>query len=216
MKSITDDFIWQAEYMQKPIESKALLFNPDELNYFEMKDLRRDKFGHVICAATVGVTDTADEGTDFLAALSAKVIGEYCYITNVVFTQDPIEITEPAVANLIMDTHMSKMQVESNFGGKSFAKNVKRLITGQSRCSVSWQANSTNKETRILMKSSIVKKYMYFRNDYKAGSDYDKFMNWLWSYARLGKNEHDDAPDAVTMLAELVYEKKELKAVPKP
>jgi len=49
-----------------------------------------------------------------------------------------------------------------------------------------------------------VKEFFYFRNDYEPGSDYDKFYRALTSYVKLGKNKHDDAPDAVTGLAEIM------------
>lgn len=216
LKKITDTFIWEAEFMQHPIESKGLLFPIEDLNRFAMKELKRDKYGNIACAFIAGYTDTADEGTDFLASLIGVSIGEYLYITEVVYTQDPVELTEPAVAQMIIDTGCHRMEIESNSGGKSFAKNVKRLITGLSKCTITWKPTTSNKETRILMKSGIIKKYFYFRKDYEPGSDYDHFMRWLTSYVKMGKNEHDDAADASTGLAEFVFEKKLVKAVPRP
>lgn len=115
---------------------------------------------------------------------------------------DGVEITEPLVAALIIDTQMDTMTVESNNGGGSFARNVRGLIRGKSPCSIIDETQTNNKETRILMNAGYIKEYFYFRNDYEPGSDYDKYMRALTSYVKLGKNKHDDAPDATTGLAE--------------
>jgi predicted phage terminase large subunit-like protein len=199
IKKITESFIWEAEYMQNPIESKGLLFPVEELKRFSLKELEGKQFD-----AVVGFTDTADEGTDYLSSPIGKKIGEFTYITDVVFTQDPIEITEPLVAQQIIDTGCEVMKIESNNGGKGFSLNIMKLIKSKSNCSVVFEPNMANKETRILMNSGYIKQHFYFRNDYAAGSDYDTFMRWLTSYIRLGRNKHDDSADSLTGLSEYV------------
>lgn len=217
LKKVQDDFIWEAEYMQNPVESKGLLFPMVSLKRFSLQEVSRlDVSNEEKWDAIVGYTDTADEGTDYLASLTGKIKGEFVYITDVVFTQEPIEITEPLVAQMIIDTNQNKHIVESNAGGKSFAVNVKKLITGSSKCYVQSIPQTKNKETRILMKSGQIKQYFFFRNDYEVGSDYDKYMKQLTSYVKLGNNSHDDAPDATTGLAENFLIKRELKAVQRP
>ena len=39
IKSITEDFIWEAEYMQNPIESKGLTIPLEELKRFSLKEI---------------------------------------------------------------------------------------------------------------------------------------------------------------------------------
>ena len=200
LRKILDEAIWEAEFMQNPIEAKGLLFPENELKRFALKELTEDRISSVI-----GYTDTADEGTDFLASLSVALSGKEVFLIDVVFTQEPVEITESLVAQQIIDRAEVKHVVESNSGGKSFARNVKRLIQGKSRCIVSWHPTTTNKETRILMSSGQVKEYFRFRSDYAPGSQYDKFMRQLTAYVKMGRNQHDDAPDAVTGIAEQVF-----------
>lgn len=200
IKKITEDFIWEAEYMQNPIESKGLLYPVEELKRFrldEVKDRQAD--------AILGFTDTADEGADSFCTLIGKKIGEYTYWTDAIFTQDPVEITEPLLAGLIVDTKCELMQIESNNGGRLFANNVRKLVKDRgSHCIVASKYTTQNKETRILLNSGYVKEYFYFRNDYASGSDYDKFMRQLTGYVKLGKNKHDEAPDVATMSAEYI------------
>ncbi|WP_448507962.1 phage terminase large subunit [Immundisolibacter sp.] len=206
LKKIMPSFVWEAEFMQNPVETKGLLFPEDELKRFSIKELekyfdpkQREEFD-----AVFGYTDTADEGTDFLASGTLAVIGDRYYLIDVIFTQEPIEVTEPMVAQMITATNQIKHTVESNNGGKAFAMKLKELVrnTG-SRCHIKWRPNTTNKETRILMHSGVVKQFIWFRDDYEIGSQYDQFMKALTDYVRLGKNKHDDAPDMVTGLAEM-------------
>ena len=50
-----------------------------------------------------------------------------------------------------------------------------------------------------------IKKYFIFKDPskYAPRSDYGRFMEDLLSWTQTGTNEHDDAPDAVAMLAQL-------------
>lgn len=200
IKKVTDQYIWEAEYMQHPVESKGLLYPIEQLKRFTMNDISTKKPDGVI-----GFTDTADKGDDYLCSPIGKKFGEYTYITDVIFTQDGVEITEPLVAQMIIDTKCYSMKIESNNGGESYARNVRNLARKEKcTCMVVSEHQSTNKETRILMNAGYVKEYFYFRSDYEIGSDYDKFMRAFTNYIKLGKNKHDDGPDAITGLAEYV------------
>ena len=186
--------------MQHPIEEKGLLYAPNELKRFALRELATKTPDGV-----VGFTDTADLDSDYLCSLIGLRFGDYTYITDVVFTQDGVEITEPLVADLIMRNKCQYMKIESNNGGRQFTRNVKKLLEGKRYfCSVTSETQTKNKETRILMQAGYVKEYFYFRNDYEPGSDYDKFMRQFTGYVKLGRNTHDDACDAVTALAEMV------------
>lgn len=199
IKKITDDFIWEAEFMQNPVESKGLLFPSNELKRFNLNEIATKNPDGI-----VGFTDTADQGVDFLCSVIGKKYGIYTYITDVIFTQDGVEITEPLVAQMLIDTKCDIMTIESNSGGKSFATNVRKLINGKYGCSIIPNQTTSNKETRILMSAGYIKEHFYFRDDYPIGSDYDKFMRQLTSYIKMGKNKHDDGADACTGLAEYV------------
>lgn len=193
LRKSMDSFIWDAEFMQNPIESKGLLYPIEELNRFTLAEISTKESDGLI-----GYTDVADKGSDFLCSLVGKVYNGYTYITDVVFTQDGVEITEPMVAQMLIDTKCDIMKIEANNGGESFARNVRKLLNGSSFCSIIAESATTNKETRILMASGYIKEFFYFRNDYEAGSPYDKFMRQVTSYVKLGKNKHDDGCDALT------------------
>ena len=56
------------------------------------------------------------------------------------------------------------------------------------------------------MKSGWIKNHVYFLDDTDIlkGSDYARFFKQLTGYKKEGGNDHDDAPDGLTILAELV------------
>jgi len=195
IKKVTDEYIFLAEYQQEPVESKGLLFPSEELNHFALNELHDKPDG------IVGYTDTADKGSDFLSSVIGKRYGQYTYITDVIFTQDGVEITEPLVTQMCIDTKCDIMKIESNNGGSAYARNVIRLL-GKAPCSVVDEPATTNKETRILMSSGYIKQFFFFRNDYVLGSDYDKFMRQVTSYIKMGNNKHDDGADSITGLAD--------------
>ena len=197
IRKVTDSLIWEAEFMQQPVNEKGQLFPLKELNRFKMSEIATK-----VPDGVVGVTDTADSGKDFLCSISARVYGQDFYITDVVFSQDGVEITEPLVAAMIIKTKVQSETIESNNGGFQYVRNIKNLIRGRSTCTVIPKRTTANKETRILMNSGYVKEHVYFRSDYEEGSDYDKFLRSFTSYVKLGKNAHDDSVDAVTMLIE--------------
>jgi predicted phage terminase large subunit-like protein len=131
------------------------------------------------------------------------VYGDYFYLTDVIYTQDGVEITQPMVAQLIIDTECLEMTIESNFGGSSYSRMIQMLLDQEgSKCQIIDKYNSQNKETRMIMRSGQVKKYMFFRKDFEHGSDYHLFMTHLTSYVKAGRNKHDDAPDAIAGLTE--------------
>ncbi|MCK4328312.1 phage terminase large subunit [candidate division WOR-3 bacterium] len=205
IKNMTDEMIWQAEWQQNPIEAEGILLPIEQLKRFSIDELFANKDTRVIKApdGIRGRVDTADEGTDYFCSVIAFIYGDKVYIVDVIFTQEGTEITEPKLAQQLIDYHVEVTTVESNFGGKSFARGVKKILKDKgNQCLVKTKVTTRNKETRILMKAAFIKEYFVFRNDYEPGSEYDRFMQSLTSYLKAGTNLHDDANDATTGLAE--------------
>jgi predicted phage terminase large subunit-like protein len=197
IKSLTEGAIFESVYQQTPIETTGTLFPADQLNWFTMEDIQRKP------DSIVAVCDGADEGTDYLSLPVGYVYGQKIYIVDVVFTQSPVEVTENEVAAKLIEHNVQSATFESNSGGKIYAQNVQKCINGYSKCYINWKQTTTNKDTRIFVKSGAVKRDFYFRKDSKRGNQYDRFINQLTSYVAGGKNIHDDAPDSVTMMSEL-------------
>ena len=123
IRAVLDESIWEAEYMQNPIEAKGLLFPKSELQRFRLADIEGKE-----PAGVIGAVDVADQGDDDICAPFGRVFGERIFITDVMFTKDAVEITEPRLAQMILDNKCDQMRIESNNGGRIFAKGVRQIV----------------------------------------------------------------------------------------
>lgn len=202
---LTNPVVFGSLYQQNPQPAEGLLFDSQELKYFSDYSSRL----HDPDAGVFGICDIADEGSDYLAFGIFNKYGQDLYLMDVVFSQANAEKTEPQVASMIDYYNSTLNEFESNNGGKFYARNIQKLVTKPTK--ISWKPTTQNKETRILLKSGVVKQNIYFRKDSKISQDYKKFMEQLTSYQKEGKNKHDDAADLVTMAIEKILERKTVK-----
>jgi len=209
----SDSFVWDALYMQQPIDIKGLAFPQSELQFFD--DEEYNKYENSLndsWEGIIGYTDTADKGGDWLASVTGRLKGEFVYITDVVYTLEPIEYSEPRVAQMIIETGSSIHTIESNAGGRSFARAIREMLRGKSRCQVKEIANTTAKDTRMIMKGGQIRKFFKFRKNRIPGSDYDRYFKALTNYVILSQ-KRDDAADATVGLAESIFDRIKLEAV---
>jgi len=199
IKNRIDEMIWLAEYQQQPIEAKGVLFPKSSLNWFTLDKLRENDI-----STMMAYCDVADQGNDFLSMPYIAVVGNKNYVIDVVYTQDPAELTEPEIAEKIIKYRLSEATFESNNSGRSYSRRIVDLISNKTRTMIKTLTNSTNKETRILMNSGNIKENFYFRSDYLPNSQYAKFINHLTTYLKMGKNKFDDAPDSLAGLSEIL------------
>ncbi len=185
--------VFMSLYQQDPRPAEGLLFPAEALNYFEMEDIRGRTPDGVIAVA-----DVADTGEDYYCMIVAYLFGNDIYVVDVIYTQDQAEITEPLTLGALDNWKVQRFRIESNAGGRLYAKSIREKAKGFT--AIEAVPSSTNKETRILTASGQIKQRVHFRQDYAHGSDYEKFYDHFTSYTIRGPNEHDDAPDAVTML----------------
>lgn len=201
-KSVLDEHIWLANYMQEPIDLKGALYG--EFKTYDVIDL--DSAEHLIA-----YIDTADEGTDSLCCIMGAVIGKYGYITDIYYTDEPMEKTEPETARRLDINNIHECAIESNNGGRGFARNVGSILKElkNKKCNITWFHQSKNKKTRILVNSTNVMEQIIMPENWQKR--YSKFYKDIKSYQRKGKNEHDDAPDALTGFVEMINGEIKLK-----
>lgn len=145
-------------------------------------------------------TDTADAGQDYLCSIN-YIHGEddNFYVTDLVYTQENMDITKQWVIDLLERGKVNKAVIESNNGGRLFASNVKELV--KNYCVVKWFHQSGNKESRIYSLSDMVQERIYFPADW--GSRWSEFYNHVTRFKKVFKaNKHDDAVDVLTGIIE--------------
>jgi predicted phage terminase large subunit-like protein len=143
-------------------------------------------------------TDTADEGQDFLCSIVYDEMIHANYIIDVIYTQKPMEYTEPSTAEQFTKYEINEANIESNNGGRGFARAVEKQCRemGNNRTKIKWFHQSENKQVRIFTQSAAVQNLCYMPKGWDK--IWPQFYKSLTSYMKVGKNDHDDAEDAIT------------------
>lgn len=185
-KNMNKDIIY-ANYQQEPIDVKNRL-------YTSFKTYEKLPPAHYI----MNYTDTADEGDDYLCSIDYQMYNSEYYILDVIYTQESMEVTEPAVAEMITKDNVGNANIESNNGGRGFARNVQKELKElkNTHTKVNWFHQGENKVARILSNSTGVMNNIYFPINWE--DRWPEFAKHLKHYVRTGKNEHDDAEDCLT------------------
>lgn len=185
-KNMNKDIVY-ANYQQEPIDVKNRL-------YSGFKTYDKLPPAHYI----MNYTDTADEGDDYLCSIDYQMYGNSYYILDIIYTQEAMEITEPAVAKMMTKDHVGYSNIESNNGGRGFARNVIRELKDlkNTHTKIHWFHQGENKQARILSNSTAVMNNIYFPINWE--DRWPEFARHIKHYTRTGKNEHDDAEDCLT------------------
>ena len=183
-----------ANYQQEPIDVKGRLYTKLK-TYTETP---KDDKGNSLFKYILNYTDTADTGGDFLCSICYGMYEGAYYILDVLYSKESMETTEPATARMLTVNNVGCAIIESNNGGRGFARNVERECKelGNRHTNIKWFHQSKNKEARILSNSTSVMNNLYFPVNWE--DRWPDFARAIKRYQREGKNEHDDAPDALT------------------
>jgi predicted phage terminase large subunit-like protein len=192
-KNMNKDIV-AANYQQDPVDIKGRLYT----NIKTYQDIPKDENGNPLFKYILNYTDTADEGSDFLCSICYGMYNNEYYVLDVLYTKDAMEITEPETAKMLTRHNVGCAIIESNNGGRGFARNVEKecKALGNRHTSIRWFHQSKNKIARILSNSTSVMNNVYFPVNWE-----DRFPDFavaIRTYQKEGKNAHDDAPDALT------------------
>ena len=198
-KLLMGEDIYEANYNQEPIDRKGCLYT-NLLTY--------DSLPEVITGID-NYTDTADKGKDFLCSINYAIDKDnYAYILDVLYTQESMETTEIKVADMFIKDKVNFAHIESNNGGRGFARNVERLMheKGSRHTRIKPFHQTKNKESRILTGSTGVMQNIKFPSDWKQR--WPQFYKDVTGHQRTGDNLHDDAPDTLTGIYEKINRSK--------
>ena len=189
-KKITSSQIFQANFHQRPIDIEGNL-------YKSFKTYKELPLGMVR-----NYTDTADTGEDYLCSISYVEHQKKAYVTDILYTQDGMEVTEPATALLFERSRVKHARIESNNGGRGFARNVERTCKENKYFGavITSFHQSKNKEARIYSNSHWVMENIFFPEDWHIR--WPLFHKHITNYKKEGKNLVDDCADALTGVAE--------------
>ena len=144
-------------------------------------------------------TDTADMGDDYLCSVCYAVDSDgVIYVTDVVYSREPMEVTEKLVSQMLNHSATRVATIESNNGGRGFARVLQRLCPD---VRVEWFHQSDNKEARILSNSATVMHSIRMPEGWNRR--WNEFYNHIVTYRRMfSSNRWHDAADVLTGIVE--------------
>lgn len=181
--------IVEANYNQTPIDLEGRLYT--SLQTYEELPKNIESID--------SYTDTADTGSDFLCSIIYAVYDCKAYVLDVIYTQEGMEVTEDMVAKAHTEYKVNRARIESNNGGRGFARNVQRIAQEKYENRITHFITFTqtnNKNSRILTGSTGVMNNVLFPVGWE--NKWREYWRDMTRYQRIGKNAHDDAPDATT------------------
>lgn len=205
-KAMGED-IAMANYQQEPIDLKGCLYS----SFKTYTSIPVDDKGKCLFTSIKAYCDTADTGDDNLCNI---IYGEYnkeAYVLDVYYTKEGMEVTEKEVAKRYLEHQVNRALIESNNGGRGFARSVERILRekfGSNKTKIEWFHQSNNKIARILSNSTWVMEHIYYPANWR--DKWPEYYNAMVKYQKEGKNKHDDAPDATTGVAEQFSKKKKI------
>lgn len=216
MRDRLDNAEWMAKYQQQPYVREGLLFPDNELrfNTEPMGDGYRTVMA--VCDPAFGGADK----TSMPICLTDTETGERTII-DWVHKKGTQAITVPLIVDKIEKHYITELHIEQNAGGKLFTDSVKAEMKkrGVQHCQIVPYYASTKvpKEERIKAFSDWVKENLKFlppnqyadaNAEYKRTDQYQDAMNEMCMYTSEGKNAHDDAPDSITKMANIIGKKR--------
>ena len=195
-----NSYVFDTQYMQNPTPIEGLMYR--DFPVYETIPYYKDSIKK-------NYTDTADTGADFLCSICYVDTPVGNYVTDVLYTDKPMEYTEPETAKMISRNGIEWADVESNNGGRGFARNVASQCRemGNTKTFINWFCQTDNKQVRIFAKSADVNNMTFFPKGWEK--KWPAFYNALTKYRKEGGNLHDDAPDALTGC----YEKRKVRII---
>lgn len=192
---------WSAKWMQAPFVREGLLYQPNELLYFN---------GECPDGKTIAVLDPAVGGGDFLSMIIIRIAGNKNYVIDWLYSNETKGKTIPAIRGKVMFHDITELHYEQNGIGRAFEEDITRVLreAGYYRCkTIPFNApEGMSKEEKIIGYSDWVKSNLTFISEeaksttYSRSSDYVRALNDMFIYTTVGKNKHDDAVDNVAQV----------------
>ncbi len=189
-----NSFVFETQYMQNPTPMEGLMYEHPFKTY--------DILPNVRLGTRCNCTDTADVGADYLCSIDYLAMKDGYYVTDIIYTKKSQEATEQMLAQQLAKNETRYCVIESNNGGRAFARNVERLSReyGNAKTTFITFTQTKNKAVRIFTRAPEVNNMLIFPADWERR--WPEFSAAMKSYRKEGSNAHDDAPDTCTMIIE--------------
>lgn len=205
-----DTASWLAQGQGQPIERAGALFEPQDMKFYNgvlpdgsnIKRFEESKPDRIFAAV-----DPAWGGGDAVACPIAAQYGDDVYIVDVVYSFADKSITQGLLAEAFMRYGVQSAQLECNKMTMEYKEGVEAILTDRGyHMTLTTKAapNNKAKEMRIFDRAPDIRSF-YYLEDGKRSKEYSLFMQNVFAFKMIGKNDHDDAIDSLCQLCDVVY-----------
>lgn len=191
---------WLAQYQAEPIERSGQVFDPNMMRFYNgvLPDREPDRIFSFV--------DTAFGGGDYVSAPVAYQYGDEVYIHDVVFDNGDKSVTRPRIVECFIANSVGSACFEGTKTTAEYREWVDNKLRERGhRVNIMSKSAPTQKrkEERIFEKSPEIREF-YFRDTAHRNNEYAAFMRNLHAFTMTGKNKHDDAPDSLAGLCDMI------------
>lgn len=212
-----DEYLWETNFQQRPINPEALAFSYDKLRTYE-------NFPETESNASYAVIDaTRKSGKDFFSMPIFKKVHndniiDY-YFRDCLFTRTATKDMYEDIVEKIIEHHIITLVIESNVTSE-LKQNIEKILgqRGYMFCEIIEKYNTVPKAMRIESEKGVIKKQMVFpaKNSFGENTHVGRFMNNLTSYNSSGANANDDGPDSCALFASEIIEENSQPQIAQP
>lgn len=221
-KNLVGELIWNGNYQQNPQLNNNYLYSQLRAYVNTEQEAEDNNISTILpppnsIGSIYAVCDTADSGNDYTCCIAFTVFMGKIYILDVMYTQERMEIVEEKLARFLHKNEVKHCTIESNNGGKGFARNIYRILRqdlNNNFTEIETFVQTKNKEARIFSNAPDVQRLVYFPfsyflrmddvGNYITHEDKEKrdFIGHIQKFVSVKDSDHDDAEDALTLVVE--------------
>lgn len=209
MELAEDPVIFSAKYLMQCVERDGLVFNKDNVSFYENlpTDVKPDRI--------VAYADVSHGGADYFSMPIGYVYGNEVYIEDVLFKNKfgGDDYIRPLVRDMIIKHRVTRLGIEKNNGGDFFSTLINKDLKDKNyRCNITTHNAPSNKSKldRILACQNEIKGIASENDTYKIyfkantnDVQYLNAMKQLYSWNQnpnMQTKQHDDFPDSLAGL----------------
>lgn len=217
---------WFAKFQQAPYVREGILLPLDQLGYFNGVVPVGHKYRFAVnCDVAFGGGDSVSMPIG-LHDLTDDII----YIVDWYFNSSGVAVTVPGIVDMIIKHGIKNVTFEANAGGQLYASKVQEELKARNylcSCDSVRAPNNASKEDKIKACEGVIRQKFRFLDGtkhnaseysdettiYERSPEYERALNEMGTYVTIGKNLHDDAIDAISQIAERVFDTMQRRTV---
>jgi predicted phage terminase large subunit-like protein len=198
--------LWLALYQQRPLDAMGKLAKEENFNWFDIDEFKKKYLDNPnLYLERIFLLDPAGAGSNKTCVGYLYVVDDLLYLVDVYYEKYDTNATKIQVVEGILEHECSFGLCESNGLGGVNANDLQELLDEDGSYTDIIKFNSSaNKELKIFVNSGTVKNHVVLRKDKKISENYKLFLEDIFNYKKMVKNQDDDGWDMLSNAKKLL------------